>query len=79
MVMGKLYQISSRKDSLVSVCLPVAFVVRYFRSSFRSSYFDAHYDLLGRRGWFPLVMHVHSSRTKMPSPDREDPLVLIEH
>ena len=29
-VMRKLYQISSRKDSLVSVCLPVAFVVRYF-------------------------------------------------
>ena len=30
-------------------------------------------DCPGRRGWFPLIMHVHSFRTKMPSPDgRED-------
>ena len=27
----------------------------------------------GRRGWFPLSMHVHIFRTKLPSPDREDP------
>ena len=27
----------------------------------------------GRRGWFPLSMHVHIFRTKMPSPDREGP------
>ena len=25
----------------------------------------------GRRGWFPLSMHVHIFRTKLPSPDRE--------
>ena len=34
----------------------------------------------GRRGWFPLIMHVHSFRTKLPSPDREGPVsVWIKH
>ena len=36
-------------------------------------------DCPGRRGWFPLIMHVHSFRTKLPSPDREGSFLLKEH
>ena len=33
----------------------------------------------GRRGWFPLSMHVHIFRTKLPSPDRGGLFLLKEH
>ena len=38
-------------------------------------------DYPGRRGWFPLIMLVHSFRTKMPVPDkhREGLFLLIRH
>ena len=36
-------------------------------------------DCPGRRGWFPLIaVHVHGFRTKMPSPDGEDPFSWIK-
>ena len=41
----------------------------------------ATWDYPGRGGWFPLIMLVHSFRTKMPVPDkhREGLFLLIRH
>ena len=69
-LISKTCQVSCWNTSLVSflsssnICYPLISVLCLMMEE---------RDGPGRRGWFPLSMHVHIFRTKLPSPDREGP------